>query len=68
MPRRRAGSRATPRFHNDQPDAVTVSGWSSIPLTLAQRGELGRRLDDLDANPDGRRPWREVKARLLGAR
>jgi putative addiction module component (TIGR02574 family) len=37
----------------------------SFPLTDEQRDELDRRLDDLEANPDGGIPWDEVRASLL---
>jgi putative addiction module component (TIGR02574 family) len=39
----------------------------ALPLTPEQREELDRRLADADANPGEGRPWREVKARLLGS-
>jgi putative addiction module component (TIGR02574 family) len=37
----------------------------SVPLTPAQRAELDRRLDALEKNPDGGRPWPEVRDDLL---
>jgi putative addiction module component (TIGR02574 family) len=36
----------------------------SIPLTVAQRDELDRRLDAFDASPDEGRSWQEVKSRI----
>jgi len=36
----------------------------SVPLTPAQRAELGRRLDELDRGDVGVVPWAEVKRRL----
>jgi putative addiction module component (TIGR02574 family) len=44
--------------------------WDSIeaedhpPLTDAQRAEIDRRLDELEANPDDVLEWSEVRARL----
>lgn len=35
-----------------------------LPLTDAQRKELDRRLDDLEADPSAGVPWQDVKARL----
>jgi putative addiction module component (TIGR02574 family) len=37
----------------------------SVPISPAQRAELDRRLDALEANPDPGRPWAEVRAELL---
>lgn len=36
-----------------------------VPISPAQRAELDRRLDALEANPDPGRPWAEVCAELL---
>jgi putative addiction module component (TIGR02574 family) len=35
-----------------------------VPVTDAQRAELGRRLDDHRSNPDACVAWSEAKARL----
>ncbi len=43
-------------------DSIEAEDRSS--LTDAQKAEIGRRLDDLEANPDDVRPWEEVRARL----
>ncbi|MBS0471754.1 MAG: addiction module protein [Proteobacteria bacterium] len=48
--------------------------WDSIDarsqplLTTAQKDELDRRLDDLEANPDNVRPWSQVRTDLLSRR
>jgi putative addiction module component (TIGR02574 family) len=39
-----------------------------LALTDAQREELDRRLDDLEANPSAGVPWQDVKARLTNRR
>jgi len=39
-----------------------------VPLTDAQRADLQRRLDAIDADPSRGSTWAEVKARLLGSR
>ncbi len=36
-----------------------------VPISLAQRAELDRRLNALEANPDPGRPWHEVRDELL---
>jgi putative addiction module component (TIGR02574 family) len=38
----------------------------AVSLTQAQRDELDRRLDDLDAHPEDGSPWETVKKRILG--
>ncbi len=52
--------------------AVAEALWESAareveasPLSVAQRGELARRLADSDARPDAVTPWEEIKARAL---
>lgn len=37
----------------------------NVPVPLAHRVELDRRLDALAANPDPGRPWAEVRDELL---
>ena len=34
----------------------------TLPLTPAQEAEIGRRLNDHDANPDDVIPWETIKA------
>ncbi len=36
-----------------------------VPISPAQRAELDRRLNALEANPDPGRPWDEVRDELL---
>jgi putative addiction module component (TIGR02574 family) len=38
----------------------------AVSLTQAQRDELDRRLDDLEAHPEDGSPWETVKGRILG--
>jgi putative addiction module component (TIGR02574 family) len=37
----------------------------SLPLTDAQRAELGRRVADADAHPEDSVPWETVRAQLF---
>jgi putative addiction module component (TIGR02574 family) len=37
----------------------------SLPLTEAQRTELGRRVADADAHPEDSVPWETVRAQLF---
>ena len=39
-----------------------------IALTVAQRAELDRRLDDIEKNPADGIPWEELKRQLLSMR
>ena len=38
----------------------------SVTLTNTQRHELDRRLEEYKKNPNGKSPWAEVRARILG--
>ena len=51
--------------------ALLAELWDSlrpeeVPLTQAQRTELDRRLDDLEADSDLGIPWEEVLQRIRG--
>jgi putative addiction module component (TIGR02574 family) len=39
-----------------------------VPLIESQKGELDRRLADLDANRDNVLTWEEIQARIRGPR
>jgi putative addiction module component (TIGR02574 family) len=41
---------------------------NSVPLTIAQRKELDRRLDEMEADGGGGIPWEEVLRRIKGGR
>jgi putative addiction module component (TIGR02574 family) len=38
----------------------------AVPVTAAQKAELGRRLARYRSDPHGGMPWSEVKSRILG--
>ena len=40
----------------------------ALELTDAQRRELDRRIEEMDANPDAGIPWEDVKAELRNQR
>ncbi len=44
-------------------DSIAADG-SAVPLTQAQRDELGRRIADHEANPDDVVPWEEIKTSI----
>lgn len=46
----------------------SIDARSQPPLSDAQKAELDKRLDDLEANPDNVRPWSQVRADLLSRR
>ena len=46
-------------------DNIAAEAKPGTFLTDAKRRELGRRLSDLDANPDDVIPWEQVKAEAL---
>ena len=48
-------------------DSISAAS-EDLALTDAQREELDRRLDDLEANPSAGVPWQDVKARLTNRR
>jgi putative addiction module component (TIGR02574 family) len=48
-------------------DSIAVEE-EQVPLTEAQKSDLQRRLDAIDADPSRGSSWSEVKARLMGSR
>jgi putative addiction module component (TIGR02574 family) len=46
----------------------SIDAQSHPPLTDAEKAELDKRLDDLEANPDNVRSWSQVRADLLSCR
>lgn len=45
-------------------DSINVSP-GAVGITIEQEAELGRRLEDYRANPDGNYSWDEIKADAL---
>ena len=43
----------------------TIAESAELPLTPAQRAELGRRIAEDDANPDDTIAWEEIRAASL---